>query len=156
MIYQFKATFDSLKGFYRQYDLRGKDTLYDFHEHMVNDLHFAPDQVVWFLVKKANGKTVKKYALFDLGDGSMDEITIEQLNLGNGATLFYVFDVHDNRSLRLTFLGTGEALPRKSYPRTSDEQGDAPLQFVDANSKEMNEDTPAPEIDDSDPQIYTD
>ena len=46
MIFRFKATFDSLKGFMRTYELRGTNSLYDFHEHIVNDLNFAPDQVV--------------------------------------------------------------------------------------------------------------
>ncbi|MDR3133052.1 MAG: hypothetical protein LBU42_03390 [Prevotellaceae bacterium] len=140
MIYRFTATVDALKGFMRQYELRGSDTLYDFHEHIVNDLNFAPDQMVLFRVEDAKGKPLKEYGLFDLGDGSMDEIPIEQLIKRQEKTLLYVFDVHDNRALRLSFAGTDEALPRKSYPRTSDEKGVPPPQFLDPQGNEAYED----------------
>ncbi|MDR3351328.1 MAG: plasmid pRiA4b ORF-3 family protein [Prevotellaceae bacterium] len=131
MIYRFTATVDSLKGFMRQYELRGSNTLYELHGHIVNDLNFAPDQMVLFRVESAKGKPSKTYGLFDLGDGSMDEIHIEQLVKQKETTLLYVFDMHDNRALRLSFVKTDEELPRKSYPRTSDEKGDPPSQFLD-------------------------
>ncbi|MDR1406283.1 MAG: plasmid pRiA4b ORF-3 family protein [Prevotellaceae bacterium] len=136
MIYRFTATVDSLKGFMRQYELRASNTLYDLHEHIVNDLNFAPDQMVLFRVESAKEKPLKEYGLFDLGNGSMDEISMEKLIRQRETTLLYVFDVHDNRSLRLSFNGTDDEAPRKSYPRTSDEKGDAPPQFLDRRSSE--------------------
>ncbi|MDR0694910.1 MAG: plasmid pRiA4b ORF-3 family protein [Prevotellaceae bacterium] len=126
----------------RQYELRGSNTLYDFHKHIVNDLNFAPDQMVLFRVESTKGKPTKEYGLFDLGDGSMDEIHIEKLVKQQETTLLYVFDMRDNRSLRLSFVETGEELPRKSYPRTSDEKGEAPAQFLDRQSNEAYEDDP--------------
>ena len=140
MIYRFTATVNSLKGFMRQYELRGSNTLYDFHEHIVSDLNFAPDQMVLFRVESAKGKPAKEYGLFDLGDGSMDEIPIEKLVKQQETTLLYVFDMRDNRALRLSFVKTDEELPRKSYPRTSDEKGDAPTQFLDRQGNEAYED----------------
>jgi hypothetical protein len=140
MIYRFTATVDSLKGFMRQYELRGANTLFDFHEHIVSDLNFAPDQMVLFRVEGAKGKPSKEYGLFDLGNGSMDEIHIEKLVKQQETTLLYVFDVRDNRALRLSFAGTDEELPRKSYPRTADEKGDAPSQFLDRQGNEAYED----------------
>ncbi|MDR2361815.1 MAG: hypothetical protein LBD91_03720 [Prevotellaceae bacterium] len=131
MIYRFKITFDASKTFFRIYELRGENTLYDLHEHIVNDLNHAPDQVVFFHVKDKTGKEIKKYGLFDFGHGSMDEITIDALIARREKTLFYLFDTHSNRALRLTFVETDEELPRKSYPRTADEKDDAPPQFVD-------------------------
>ncbi|MDR2802465.1 MAG: plasmid pRiA4b ORF-3 family protein [Prevotellaceae bacterium] len=140
MIYRFTATVDTLKGFMRRYELRGANTLYDFHEHIVSDLNFAPDQMALFRVEGAKGKPSKEYGLFDLGDGSMDEIRIEKLIAQHETVLLYVFDVHDNRALRLSFVETDDELPRKSYPRTSDEKGDAPSQFLDRQSNEAYED----------------
>ncbi|MDR0728884.1 MAG: plasmid pRiA4b ORF-3 family protein [Prevotellaceae bacterium] len=133
MIYRFKITFDASKTFFRIYELRGENTLYDFHEHIVNDLNYAPDQIVFFHVKDKTGKALKKYGLFDFGHGSMDEITIDALIARGEKALFYVFDTHSNRALRLTFVETDDELPRKSYPRTVDEKDDAPPQFVDKN-----------------------
>jgi hypothetical protein len=153
MIYRFKATVDSLKGFMREYELRGSHTLYDFHEHIVQDLHFAPDQVVLFLVEGAKRMPVKEYGLFDLGDGSMDEIRIDKLVEWGETTLFYVFDVHDNRALRLSFVTTDDELPRKSYPRTSDEKGDPPAQFLDRQHPEAYKDEDVDDDDDVDDDV---
>ena len=141
MIYRFTATIASLKGFMRQYELRGANTLYDFHEHIVNDLNFAPDQMALFRVEGAKGKPSKEYGLFDSGDGSMDGIAIEKLVKQHETTLLYVFDMRDNRALRLSFVETDGELPRKSYPRTSDEKGDAPAQFLDRNMEQWTVDS---------------
>ncbi len=43
--------------------------------------------------------------------------------------LLYVFDMRFDRFLRLFFVAADDEQPRKSYPRTSDEKGDAPSQF---------------------------
>ncbi|MDR1681327.1 MAG: hypothetical protein LBS12_06055 [Prevotellaceae bacterium] len=134
MIYRFKVTFNASKGFYRLYELWGENTLYDLHEHIVNDLNYAPDQIVFFAVKDKSGKERKKYGLFDFGHGAMDEKTIDVLISHNETTLFYVFDVRGNRELCMTFVETDDELPRKSYPRTADEKDDAPPQFIDINS----------------------
>jgi len=134
MIYRFVATFEPLKGFMRQYELRGSDTLYDFHMHIVNDLNFAPDQMMVFRSVDSKGKNLKQYGLFNMGDGSVDEVTIEELVARKETTLLYVFDMHDDRALRLAFVQTDDELLRKSYPRTSDEKGTPPSQFVDKQS----------------------
>ncbi|MDR0668110.1 MAG: hypothetical protein LBF90_05790 [Prevotellaceae bacterium] len=142
MIYRFKLTFDPLKDFFRLYELQGEHTLYDLHEHIVSDLSYAPDQVVFFQIKDKNGKTRNKYGLFDFGNGSMDAVTIDQLIARKETTLFYMFDVRHNRALRLTFIETDDELPRKSYPRTADEKEDAPPQFVNKNSPARYHDDP--------------
>ncbi len=149
MIYRFKATFDSLKGFMRQYELRGGNTLYDFHEHIVEDLSFAPDQMVVFYSVDNKGKVLRQYGLFNMGDGSMDEITIEQLLDRKETTLLYVFDMRDKRSLRLSFMETDDELPRKSYPRTADEKGTPPSQFVNKQTTSDFDDDIAEDIVDA-------
>ena len=150
MIFRFKATFDTLKGFMRTYELRGTNSLYDFHEHIVNDLNFAPDQVVMFKVLDAKGKIQKQYGLFDLGDGAMDEINIEKLMAQKNIALIYVFNIRDNRALRLTLLDIDEELPRKVYPRTSDEKGTPPGQFVDSQNAEAYDDDATEDMIDDD------
>ncbi len=74
MIYRFKVTIDGAKGFFREYELRGTQTLYHFHEHIVSDLDFAPGQMALFRVEAANGKVLKEYGFFDTGHGPLEGI----------------------------------------------------------------------------------
>lgn len=129
MIYRFKASIHGQTDFQREYELRGHHTLYDFHEHIQSDLGFAPDQMITFYSCDMLWKIKKEYGLFDTGNGSMDEHSMEELEDRNEVRLLYVFDIFHNRSIRLEFLGTDEEAPRKAYPRTAFEKGLPPDQF---------------------------
>ena len=131
MIYRFRANIHKQKDFLREYELRDVHTLYDFHEHIQNDLGFAPDQMVTFYITDDRQKIKKEYGLFDMGDGSMDQQHIETLIERKETHFLYVFDTFNNRSVQIVFLGTDEELPRKIYPRTTLEKGMPPDQFSD-------------------------
>ena len=60
----------------REYEVKGSTSLYSYSVYLINDLGFAPDQLVVFRALDKNGKVKKEYGLFDLGDGTMDSITI--------------------------------------------------------------------------------
>ena len=131
MIYRFKASIHKQKDFLREYELRGDHTLYDLHEHIQNDLAFAPDQMVTFYVTDAQQKIKKEYGLFDMGNGSMDQQYIETLIERKETHFLYVFDTFNNRALHIVFLGADEEASRKTYPRTTLEKGMPPDQFSD-------------------------
>ena len=131
MIYRFKASISDQKGFEREYELRGDHTLYDFHEHIQNDLGFAPDQMVTFFSTDLTWTPRNEYGLFDSGNGSMDQHEIATLVKNEKLCLLYVFDIFHDRALRIEFLTTDDENPRKSYPRTAVEKGLPPNQFSD-------------------------
>lgn len=115
----------------REYEVKGSTSLYSYSIYLINDLGFAPDQMVVFRALDKKGKVKKEYGLFDLGDGTMDSITIEQLvNMGLGS-LEYVYDMFKDRALFLEIQSTGEILPKRSYPRLIAEKGKNPDQFSD-------------------------
>ena len=76
MIYKYKASIPGSKVFMRKYEVRGETSLYKFHDYLQNDLEFSPDQMVAFRGLDEGEKFRSEYGLFDMGDGSMDMVTI--------------------------------------------------------------------------------
>ena len=116
----------------REYEVKGEMSLYALHDFLVNDLGFAPDQMVMFCGVDENGKEKSEYGLFDMGDGTMDSVSVEKTLARGEQTLLYVYDIHKNKHIRLALLGECEPQPRTSYPRLTAEKGRNPEQFSDA------------------------
>ncbi|MDR2449884.1 MAG: hypothetical protein LBD52_08000 [Prevotellaceae bacterium] len=129
MIYRLKITAVFPKDFMRVVEIKASQTLYTLHEHLQNDLGYAPDQMVVFRTLTEKGKVKKQYGLFDMGDGSIDTLTLAELKRRNELDIQYVFDLRNNRFLKIEFTGEDEASPRKAYPLTADEKGLPPDQF---------------------------
>ena len=78
MVYQFRVTLAGIKGFYRVYRMDGTRTLYEFHKQMRADMEFPQDQLIMFKALDAEGGVVARYGLFDLGYGTVDNVTVKQ------------------------------------------------------------------------------
>ncbi len=131
MVYRYKASIPGNKIFMREYEVKGSSSLYNFHLYLQNDLGFAPDQIVLFRALDKSGKVKREYGLFNLGDGSMDSITLDKVYKEALPVLEYVYDMFKERSLHLEFLSTEEELARRAYPRLVAERGKNPDQFSD-------------------------
>jgi len=129
MIYRLKATLPNNKNFLRVYEVKADSTLYAFHLFLQNDLSFSPDQQLFFRSMDATGGTVHEYGLFDIGNGSMDQVRLDALHQKGVQEIQYIFDIFKGRYLILHFEGIEEELARKTYPRTIMEQGGDPGQF---------------------------
>lgn len=104
-------------------------SLYAFHNFILNDLDFSPDQMVFFEAYDRNGKMTGQYALFNLGDGAMDQVTFADVVAREQNVIHYVFDMRSGRHIRLEFEGEGLLLPKVTYPCIVDEKGVNPDQF---------------------------
>ncbi len=135
MIYRLKVTTDSSKTFLRVYEVKGTQSLYTLHEHIQNDLGYAPDQMIEFRALNDKGVVKHEYGLFDMGDGSIDSICLDDLRDREETTFLYVFDMRNDRALRIEMIEEDEASSRKVYPLTIEDKGVAPAQF-DAGQKE--------------------
>jgi len=131
MVYRFKASIPGNKIFMREYEVKGSSSLYAFHLYLQNDLGFAPDQIVLFRAIDNKGKVRREYGLFNLGDGSMDSVTVEKFSKDGFNILEYVYDMFKDRSLQLEIVATEEELARRAYPRLVAERGKNPDQFSD-------------------------
>ncbi|MHC1779364.1 MAG: hypothetical protein AB9922_03885 [Bacteroidales bacterium] len=131
MVYRFKASIPGNKIFMREYEVKGSSSLYALHLYLQNDLGFAPDQIVLFRAIDIKGKVRKEYGLFNLGDGSMDSVTVDKFHGDGFKVLEYVYDMFKDRSLQMEIIATEEELARRAYPRLVAERGKNPDQFSD-------------------------
>jgi hypothetical protein len=118
-------------GFFREYEIEQNDTLYEFHRHIQDDVDFDEAQMAAFYTSDANRNKHTQYALFDMGDGAMDTIMLEDLINNKINYLIYTFDFFNNRSFLIEFIGEIDAICRERYPRTVDGKGNPPDQLID-------------------------
>ena len=131
MVYRYKATIEGNKIFLREYEIKGSTSLYSLHLFLQDDLGFAPDQIVKFVGFDKHNKIKGEYGLFDLGDGTMDSLSLEKVISAGQSKMFYVYDIFKNRAISLELLSSEEELTRRSYPRLVAEKGKNPDQFSD-------------------------
>lgn len=129
MILRYRATIAENKLFVRVYDVREDMNLFKFNQFIVNDLGFDPDQMILFEGYGPQGKLASEYGLFDMGDGAMDRVTFAQTLAREENELHFVFDMRNDRCIRLEYLGEGDFSPMRAYPFLVEEKGSAPGQF---------------------------
>ena len=76
MAYIFRVTLSGIKGFYRVYKVNGTNSLYSLHKQMRSDMEFPLDQPILFKALDENGNVIARYALVDLGFGTVDHVSI--------------------------------------------------------------------------------
>lgn len=127
MIYKYRVTLDGIKGFYRVYKINADNSLYTFHKQLRSDLEFAVDQPILFKAFSEEGNIVAKYALIDLGFGTVD-ITSMAATVKAGAVRFvYFYDVTSKKSVTITF--EGEEPGFVPYPTVIETKGPNPIEF---------------------------
>jgi hypothetical protein len=133
-IYKYKITIDGNKNFLRECEIEDSATLYDFHRYLQNELDFDEAQLAVFFIANENWEKTRAIPLFDLGEGSMDSVTISDLIDDEENYLLYVFDMYNSRSLKIELMFEVEETPRVAYPQTVMSKGNPPNQFLEKTS----------------------
>lgn len=130
MTLKYRVTLTGIKGFFRVYELDAETTLYTFHKQLRADLEFPQDQLILFKALDAQGGVVARYGLFDLGCGTVDNITLKQTLDKDIASFVYFYDVTSRKSVNVTFEGEvpGKKVP-VHFPLLTDAKGPVPLEF---------------------------
>ncbi|MBQ5935634.1 MAG: hypothetical protein IKQ01_00835 [Bacteroidales bacterium] len=129
MVHQFRATIPESKVFYRVYEIKGEMTLFRFNSFITDNLAFSPDQMVIFEGFDEKGKLCSEYGLFDMGDGAMDTVTFDKVLERGETELHFVFDLRNDRYIKLVYEGQVPYLPMRAYPALVEEKGQNPDQF---------------------------
>lgn len=130
MIYSFRVTLPGIKGFFRVYHLSADNTLYSFHKQMRADMEFPQDQLILFKAFAGDGETViARYGLFDLGNGAVDDITIEQVVEKHIASFTYFYDVTNKKSVIISYEGVVENSTAATLPFLAEVKGPNPIEF---------------------------
>ena len=130
MILRYRVSLPGIKGFARVYELKDSTSLYSFHKQMRADMDFPQDQLVLFKAFDQTGAVSARYGIFDLGSGTIDEVTISQCRKKGEDKFIYFYDTTNIKSVIVTF--DGEAEPRKGnviYPLLVETKGPNPIDF---------------------------
>lgn len=129
MILRYRVSLPGLKGFARVYELDSRMSLYEFNNIMRSDMEFPQDQLIQFKAFDAAGKVVARYAMFDLGYGTVDNISLAD-TVDKGITYFnYFYDVTNKKYVIVTCEGEVEAKPGMKYPALVETKGPNPVEF---------------------------
>ncbi|MBQ4285147.1 MAG: hypothetical protein II720_01655 [Bacteroidales bacterium] len=129
MILRYRVSLPGIKGFARVYELRSTMSLYDFHRVLGSELEFPVDQPIQFKALDAAGGLVARYALFDIGYGTVDDVTLGD-TVEKGVTSFqYFYDVVDRKSVIITCEGEVDEVPGRRYPALVETKGPNPVDF---------------------------
>jgi len=128
MNYRYRVTLAGIKGFYRLYTVNGDNTLYTFHKQLQADLEFPSDQQILFKALGADGGVLARYALMDIGCGTVDTVSIAR-TVKEGVTSFiYFYDVASRKSVIITLEGE-DAASGTSRPVLLESKGPIPEAF---------------------------
>ena len=113
----------------REIHLNPSMSLYKFHEFISREFGFSPDQMVLFNSVSPKGDVKRTFGLFDIGDGSMDSVTIENIINHNEVGFNYIYNISMNLFIFFALEGEVEPMRRMVYPAIVAEKGSAPNQF---------------------------
>ena len=127
MVYTYRVTLDGIKGFFRVYKISGDNSLYTFHKQLRADLEFTVDQPILFKAFDAAGNVAARYALTDIGFGTVDAISIEKTVKDGIVRFVYFYDIAARKSVTITL--EAEEPGTVAGPTLEESKGPIPLEF---------------------------
>ncbi len=130
MILKYRVSLPNIKGFARIYEVKDSGSLYGLHKQMRADMDFPQDQLVLFKAFDAAGEVSARYGIFDLGSGTIDEVTFAQCRKKGENRFIYFYDTTNVKSVIVTFEGEGGQEKRNAlYPLLVETKGPNPIDF---------------------------
>ena len=130
MVFKLRVTLSGIKGFFRVYHVNGATTLYTLHKQIRSDLEFPQDQLIMFKALDGAEAVVGRYGLFDLGFGTVDQISLEKAVKAGTASFVYFYDVNNRKSVIITVEGEEpDARVKPDSPVLTDSKGPNPIEF---------------------------
>lgn len=130
MVFKIRVTLSGIKGFFRVYQVNGATTLYTLHKQLRADMEFPQDQLIMFKALDITGAVVGRYGLFDLGWGTVDQISLEKVAKAGATDFVYFYDVTNRKSVNITLEGELEGVQvSPDSPVLSESKGPNPIEF---------------------------
>ena len=130
MVFRLRVSLTGIKGFFRIYYVNGATTLYTLHKQMRSDMEFPQDQLIMFKGLDVLGEVTGRYGLFDLGSGTVDQVSLEKAVKAGATDFVYFYDVTNRKSVNITVEGEVEgARVSPDSPYIAESKGPNPIEF---------------------------
>ncbi len=139
MVYKFRLLSHEIKDFVRDIEITAKQTFFDFHKAIQDDLNFDSSQIASFYLTNQLWEKEKEFILFDLSDVpntaliAMDRARLRDYIKEPKQRLIYVFDIFNERALFIELVDTQEEMRYSDYPAIVFSKGIAPQQILFGN-----------------------
>ena len=127
MFYRYRVTLQGIKGFFRVYAVNSENSLYTFHKRIQSDLEFPADQQILFKALDGQGNVVARYALVDLGFGTVDAVSFANAIKAGAESFVYFYDIKGKKNVIVTL--EGECSDHVVTPTLLETKGPVPLEF---------------------------
>ena len=127
MVCTYRVTLDGIKGFFRVYKVSSENSLYTFHKQLRADLEFTVDQPILFKAFDAAGNVVARYALTDIGFGTVDMVPVGKTVKEGIVKFVYFYDIAARKSVTITL--EAEEPGSIDLPTLMESKGPVPLEF---------------------------
>ena len=127
MTYRIRVTLPGLKGFFRVYDVNADNSLYTFHKQLRSDLELPMDQPILFKAFSQNSAVVARWALVDLGAGTVDTVKLSDAIKKGVVSFIYFYDIASKKNLIITI--EGESDSTVASPTLIERKGPVPAEF---------------------------
>lgn len=127
---------DESEEFFRDFEIKGDQTFFDFHIAIQNELDYDSSQLASFFISNDKWDKGKEITLLEMGEDEMDnKILMENAEIANYINkkkqrLLYLFDLFNDRSFYLELIESREEVTPKRYPICIEGRGDAPRQVI--------------------------
>lgn len=150
MFFKYKVTLSGIKGFHRIYAVNSGNTLYSFHKQMLSDMEFPMDVPILFKALDPMDNVIAKYALVDLGFGTVDKVTIGDTVKAGVFGFTYFYDTVNRKSVNICFDGDSEY--PVNIPTLLESKGPNPIEFEKGyvSFEDMTKEQLAGDLDDED------
>ena len=130
MVFSLRVTLSGIKGFYRVYKVNGATTLYTLHKQLKSDLEFPQDQLIMFKALDQDGAVLGRYGLFDLGSGTVDQISLEKAVAAGTVSFVYFYDVTNRKSVNIAIEDEVTCIRvSPDSPLLAESKGPNPIEF---------------------------
>lgn len=127
MDFTYKVSLPGIKGFFRIYALNAHNTLYSFYKQMQSDMDFPQDVPILFKALDPMDEVIARYALVDLGYGTVDTVTIGDTMKAGVFSFVFFYDTMQKKSVTITF--EGDCDTNVSKPSLLQSKGPNPVDF---------------------------
>jgi len=104
-------------------------SLYSFHKQMMADMDFPQDQIILFKAVDSSGRPLARYSSVDLGDGTIDNVTLGDCHKSEQDSFVYFYDTTNKKSVLVDFDGEGSLPDNSFFPCLIDVKGPNPIEF---------------------------
>ena len=146
MIYTFQIYSEESKDFFREIEIDGEQTFFDFHKIIQESTSYDSSQMASFYIIDYEGMRSKEISLLEMNTDDDDDLNVVVMDVTmirefitkENPSFIYVFDFFSDRYFQINLVDIKDQKKNTKHPICIANRGEAPTQIkVDAGSFDL-------------------